>query len=62
LGGGSKGPLSKAISRSPLPGKGFDASKLNLESLTSTGKKVGSVGQQVGEIATAVEDARRKSK
>jgi hypothetical protein len=55
---GSKGPFAKAVSKSPLSGTG----SLDLETLTSAGKKVGSFGQQVGDIAAAVENARKKSK
>ena len=60
LGGRSKNPLQRALSKSPLSGKGVDLSKLDLQTLTSAGRRVGSLGQQIGEISKAVEEGRKK--
>jgi hypothetical protein len=36
--------------------------KLDLDTVSSTAKRVGKIGQQVGEVADAAEKARKKSK
>jgi hypothetical protein len=39
-----------------------DLSKVDFDSLTSAGRRVGKIGQQVGVVADAADWARRKSK
>jgi len=44
-----------------LPNLGkLDLSKLDVDSMTAAAKRAGSFGQQVSEVATAVEKARKK--
>lgn len=52
-----KGPMLS------LPGgkAKLDLGKLSLESATSAGRRVGALGQQIGDVAAAVEGARKKS-
>jgi len=59
---GSKGPLQR-LGGSSLPKtlRKADLGKLDFESLTSAGKRVGKIGQQVGAVAEAAEKARKKS-
>jgi hypothetical protein len=42
--------------------KKLDLSKLDIDSLTSAGRRVGKIGQQVGAVAEAADWARKKSK
>jgi hypothetical protein len=39
-----------------------DLSKVDIDSLTSAGRRVGKIGQQVGAVAEAADWARKKSK
>lgn len=56
LGRRAKGPTL------PLPRGGkLDLGRLSLDSATKAGRRVGALGQQVGDIAAAVEAARKKS-
>ena len=39
-----------------------DLSKVDMDALTSAGRRVGKIGQQVGAVAEATDWARKKSK
>jgi hypothetical protein len=61
--GNSRNPLKKLSSPSmPKSLKKMDLGKLDLETITSAGQRVGKIGQQVGDVAEAAEKARKKSK
>lgn len=47
--------MSKSLSK-------VDLSKVDIESLTSAGRRVGKIGQQVGAVAEATDWARKKNK
>jgi hypothetical protein len=42
--------------------KKIDLSKVDIDALTSAAKRVGKIGQQVGEVAEAAEKTRKKHK
>lgn len=63
----TRNPLKKM--RAPSMPKGMaksltklDLSKVDIDSLTSAGRRVGKIGQQVGVVAEAADWARKKSK
>lgn len=42
--------------------KKIDLSKIDIDALTSAAQRVGKIGQQVGEVAEAAEETRKKHK
>ena len=63
----TRNPLKKMSARSMPKGMSkslnkLDPSKVDVDSLTSAGRRVGKIGQQVGAVAEATDWARKKSK
>jgi hypothetical protein len=55
-------PVKRRLPRLPRPLKNVDLSKIDLDALTSAGRRVRSIGEQVGDVADAADKTRRKHK
>ena len=54
------GALDALKGVSSLKPGGIDLSKVDIDTITDAGKRAGEIGRQIGEIAGAVERARKK--
>jgi hypothetical protein len=59
--GNGRNPLKK-LGGSSVPKAMSGASKIDVDSLTTAAKRVARIGQQVGDVAEAVEKSRKKNK
>lgn len=56
----SKGRFQRLTSSIPRPLKRIDLSKVDFDALTSAGRRVRAIGQQIGDVADATERTRKK--